>query len=194
MENIWQQDQQRLQQADEEGTEIAIKELVGIYQRERKYLKKYLKMQQDAKDLTFELNKLTTVVKSTDISGQALSQRIAMNLKHLEGTGGIQELQLKDALSRTQLTYRLLQLTKLKKLELQKWLGYSEKYEYLLTDVYSIHDHPGASKGPSTWQLGKNSLEGHTEAIFQTSGIKCSPADRCTATLLLLNRKSFYDG
>lgn len=62
-----------MQQADEEGTEIAIKELVGIYQRERKYLKKYLKMQQDAKDLTFELNKLTTVVKSTDISGQALS-------------------------------------------------------------------------------------------------------------------------
>lgn len=141
---------------------MAVKELFAIYKQERKYLKKYLKMNQDAKDLTSELNKLVSGIKGTDISGVALSERIAMNLKHLQGTGAIQEIQLKDALSRTQLTYRLLQLTKLKKLELRKWFAYSENHEYLLNDVYTIYDNPNSQKQPSNWKLDKSNNKGHT--------------------------------
>jgi hypothetical protein len=35
------------------------------------------------------MNKLISAVKSTDISGMALSERISINLKHLQGSGAV---------------------------------------------------------------------------------------------------------
>ena len=175
------------------NSEEAIDKIIRLHEVEKDHLRKAIKLVSDGTELVKQLDKMMSPIVTTDLKGDFLKKKIEMSESHIKITSTIMNELINKATSKLKKTRREYQLMKIEKLKLLKYEPYQEKYEFELRDVYDIFDHPGARDGPSTWSFTTSNLQGHIKAISQTSNIFCLSNNGCTATILTLKYKEFFD-
>ena len=176
------------------STDKALETIARIYGFEQDSLKKNLKLAKDSEILVKQLLSLMEPLLNKNLNNEYLSNKLDVLDNHYKGS-----LKLLDYLSQlTQLKLKWLEKENLKlqieKLKSLKYESYRELYSSLLSETYEVFDHPKALEGPSKWSFSKNNLLGHDNAISQTSNIHCMNTNGCTASLLILRYKEYYDG
>ena len=176
------------------NTDKALETIARIYGIQEDSLKKNLKLAKDSEILVKQLQALLEPLLNKNLNNDFLANKLDVLESHYIGS-----LRLLDYLTElTQIKLKWLEKENLKlridNLKALKYESYHEEYSNQFADTYEVFDHPSALESPSKWAFSKNNLLGHENAISQTSNINCMTATGCTATLLVLRYKEYYDG
>ena len=176
------------------ATEKALETIARIYAIQQSSLRKNLKLSKDSELLIKQLSNLMEPLLLKDLNNEYLSNKLEVLEGHYHGT--LKLFSYLTQITQIKLKYHEQENMSLKisKLKALKHEPYNEVYSTNIFEIYKIFDHPSALSGPSKWSFTKNNLLGHENAISQTSNIHCIAITGCTASVLILRYKEYFDG
>ena len=178
-----------------DSTEEAVEKLIALFDIDKNDISKQVRLVKDTAELINKLQSQYGPLLNSNLSPDAQYAYLISLEMHLKGTDNEMNKVLAKAATKLKKKQDYLAKLKIDKIKYQRYEPYIEKYELPLADIYEIHDFGQATGGPSTWSFSKSGLNGHSDAIGQTSDIQIN-GDRKEhfASLLKLKMKNYYDG
>ena len=178
-----------------DSTEAAIEKLITLFDLDKNDIAKQVRLVKDTSELIIKLQIEYGPLINSNLAPEAQYEYLNSLELHLKGTyNEMQKALAKAAMKLKKKEDRLAKL-KLEKMKYQTYEPYIEKYELPLADVYEVHDFMQATVGPSTWTFSKSDLNGHSNAIGQTSDIQINgDTKERYGSILKLKMKNYYDG